>query len=110
MLRLRSGYLLAVCSLVSPIAVHAAQIGSAEEGHQLARQICVECHLLGDEDGFSNNQNAPTFKQIADTPGMTGAALLASLQSWHKNMPNLIINGEDADSLVAYILSLKTPD
>ena len=88
----------------------AAQVGSVSEGLQLAREVCAECHLLGSEDGASNNANAPTFKDIADTPGMTGAALRASLQSWHKNMPNLIIKGEEADSLVAYILSLKTPN
>jgi mono/diheme cytochrome c family protein len=88
----------------------AAQVGSVQQGHQLAREFCAECHLLGEEAGQSTNANAPTFKEIADTPGMTGAALRASWQSWHKNMPNLIIKGEDADSLVAYILSLRKPD
>jgi mono/diheme cytochrome c family protein len=88
----------------------AAQVGSVSEGLQLARAICADCHLLGPEEGNSNNASAPTFKDIANTPGMTGAALRASLQSWHKDMPNLIIKGEEADSLVAYILSLKTTD
>jgi mono/diheme cytochrome c family protein len=88
----------------------AAQVGSIEEGHQLARQLCAECHLLGEEAGLSTNANAPTFRDIANTPGMTGVALRASWQSWHKNMPNLIIKGEEADSLVAYILSLRNSE
>jgi hypothetical protein len=41
---------------------------------------------------------------------MTGAALRASLQNWHKEMPNLILAGEEADSLIAYILSLSLSD
>jgi mono/diheme cytochrome c family protein len=88
----------------------AAQVGSISEGREIARQMCADCHLLGDEAGLSTHANAPTFKDIANTPGMTGAALRASWQNWHKNMPNLIIAGEEADSLVAYILSLRKTD
>jgi mono/diheme cytochrome c family protein len=95
----------AVAVLVT--SAQAAQVGSAEQGHQLAREKCAECHLLGLETGKSTNAAAPTFKEIAETPGMTGAALRASLQSWHKDMPNLILAGEEADSLIAYILSLS---
>ena len=99
---------IAVYMVIATItSTKAAQVGSVEEGHKLAREICSECHLLGEEAGLSTNANAPTFKDIANTPGMTEAALRASLQSWHKNMPNFIIRGEEADSLVAYVLSLK---
>lgn len=106
----RFGCALIACHAVLIGSAGAVEIGSASEGLLLARAICAECHLLGTEEGSSNNANAPTFKDIANTPGMTGAALRASLQNWHKNMPNLIIKGEEADSLVAYILSLKTAE
>jgi len=88
----------------------AAQVGSVEGGHRLAREMCAECHLLGAEAGPSNNANAPTFKEVANTSGMTGAALRSSFQSWHNNMPNLIITVEQEDNLVAYILSLRKSD
>src|SRR6187455_1545015 len=78
----------------------AAQVGSVEEGYRLAREMCSECHLLGKEEGLSNNANAPTFKEVANTSGMTGAALRSSFQSWHNNMPNLIITVEQEDNLV----------
>jgi len=104
---LLSCFLAAAASLLTT-HVYAAQVGSVERGYLLARQMCAECHLLGEEAGSSNNENAPTFKEIADTPGMTGAALRAAWHTSHNNMPNLIIAGEDADSLAAYILSLKS--
>jgi mono/diheme cytochrome c family protein len=108
----RSVYLLMSSGLViaTIVGVNAAQVGSVSEGREIARQMCAECHLLGEEAGLSTNANAPTFKDIANTPGMSGAALRASWQGWHKNMPNLIIKDEEADSLVAYILSLKKMD
>jgi hypothetical protein len=38
---------------------------------------------------------------------MTAAALRAALNSSHRTMPNLVLEGDDADSIIAYILSLK---
>jgi mono/diheme cytochrome c family protein len=85
----------------------AAQIGGAEQGLAIARTRCAECHLLGKETGRSENENAPTFAKIAETPGMTAAALRAALNSSHRTMPNLVLEGDDVDSIIAYILSLK---
>ena len=47
-----------------------------------------------------------TFKTIANTPGMTGTALAVWLRTPHKSMPNLIIEAEDRNNVIAYILSL----
>lgn len=106
-LRGRSVVFAAYMIITTITSTRAAQVGSVEEGHKFAREICSECHLLGEEPGLSINANAPTFEDIANTPGMTETALRTSLQTWHKNMPNLIIRDEEADSLVAYVLSLK---
>jgi hypothetical protein len=38
---------------------------------------------------------------------MTATALRVALSSSHETMPNLILKDEEADSLIAYILSLK---
>ena len=85
----------------------AAEEGSVQRGLEIARAQCAECHLLGREKGLSSNLNAPTFAAIANTPGMTAAALRVALNTPHESMPNLVIKGETATSLVAYILSLK---
>jgi hypothetical protein len=86
---------------------HAAQLGSVQEGLSIARERCSSCHLIVKESGLSINEKAPTFARIANIPGMTPTALRAALNSSHETMPNLVIKGEEADSLIAYILSLK---
>jgi hypothetical protein len=50
---------------------------------------------------------APTFRAIANTPGMTALALTVFLRTPHRSMPNLVIADSDRDNVVAYILSLR---
>jgi mono/diheme cytochrome c family protein len=91
-------------------SAQAQQVGSAEEGLQLAREACAECHLVEKTAGYSTNADAPTFEAIAKTPGMTSTALTVALQTSHRTMPNLVIKGDDAMNIIAYILSLKESD
>ena len=100
--------LFAVIALVlSAAPAAAAQVGTAERGLKVARVQCAACHLIGKEKGRSTNEMAPTFAKIANTPGMTAAALRIALNSSHRSMPNLIVKDGDADSIIAYILSLR---
>jgi mono/diheme cytochrome c family protein len=62
-------------------SANAQQIGSVREGHRLAREVCAECHAIDNAGGGSTNPDAPTFKVIANTPGMTGTALTVALQT-----------------------------
>jgi hypothetical protein len=65
-------------------SANAQQIGSVQEGRQLAREVCAECHAIDNAADGSTNPNAPTFKVIANTPGMTSAALTVALQTTHR--------------------------
>ena len=85
----------------------AQQFGDAEGGRQLARENCAECHAIDNGTGASANPNAPTFKDLAKTPGMTSAALTVALQTAHRNMPNFVIKANERQDIIAYILSLK---
>jgi len=87
-----------------------AQIGSVQEGRGLAREVCAECHAIDNAANGSANPNAPTFKVIANTPGMTSAALTVALQTTHMTMPNFVIKGDALQNVIAYILSLKERD
>jgi len=89
---------------------HAQDIGSAQQGLRLARDTCAQCHLVDKVAGRSTDVNAPTFEAIANTPGLTSAALAAALQTSHRTMPNVVIKGADINDIVAYILSLKESD
>jgi mono/diheme cytochrome c family protein len=91
-------------------SAQAAQVGSAQQGLAFAREACAQCHLVDKVTGRSTDANAPTFEAIAKTPGLTSAALAATLQTSHRTMPNVVIKGEDADNVIAYILSLKEAD
>ncbi len=88
----------------------AAQVGSAQQGLRVAREACSECHLVDNVTGRSTNLDAPTFETIAKTPGLTRAALAASLETSHRTLPNVVIKGDDYDNIIAYILSLKESD
>ena len=88
-------------------SANAQQIGSVQEGRQLAREVCAECHAIDNAADGSTNPHAPTFKVIANTPGMTSAALTVALQTTHVTMPNFVIKGDALQNIIAYILSLK---
>jgi mono/diheme cytochrome c family protein len=96
---------LALC--LAPAVAGAQETGSAQQGHALARAVCAECHAVEDDDGFSPAFPAPTFRKIADTPGMTATALSVALRSEHREMPAFILNSDELADVTAYILSLK---
>jgi mono/diheme cytochrome c family protein len=100
-------FLFVTAIIASAVTGRAAQIGSAEQGLAIARERCAECHLTVKENGQSTNEKAPTFARIANTPGMTTTALGAALNTSHRTMPNLVVKDDDADSIIAYILSLR---
>jgi mono/diheme cytochrome c family protein len=84
----------------------AQQIGDAREGRRLAHAECAQCHGV-DKAAISRNLAAPTFEDVANTPGMTSIALTVALRTWHPSMPNFVIKGADAQNIITYIMSLK---
>lgn len=97
---------LAVAAL-SASSARADEIGNPKAGLAYAQANCAGCHAILFNETQSPNTDSPAFKAIADTAGMTRTALSVFLQTPHATMPNLIVEGEDADNLIAYILSLK---
>ncbi len=87
--------------------VAAQTLGDATKGRDYAKSTCAECHNVAPGGKTSKVVRATPFQVVADTPGMTGTALTVFFRTPHKAMPNLIIAGEDADNVIAYILSLR---
>lgn len=85
------------------------EIGDRVLGLAYARRACASCHNVLGTDARSPNAKAPSFKAIAQTPGMTVTALTVWSRTTHATMPNLVIAPDDMDNLIAYILSLKSP-
>ena len=102
------GALLVVAAFaITTAPARAAEPDIVAKGLTLAREQCAVCHLLGKEKGLSSLPTAPPFADIANSRGITAAALRVILNTPHESMPNLVVRGEVADSIIAYILSLK---
>jgi mono/diheme cytochrome c family protein len=86
---------------------HTQPLGDPQKGSALAQRFCAECHAVGKRNASSPNSDAPSFSAVASTPGMTAMALNAFFQTPHKAMPNLILEPNQKNDIIAYIMSLK---
>lgn len=93
-------------SLVSN-GVAAQEPGDPKIGLEYARANCAQCHEVESHKNIVPQLEAPSFPELASTPGMTGRALVVALQTSHTAMPNFSIKSEDRDNVVAYIMSLR---
>ena len=85
----------------------AQEAGDPAKGLQYALQACAQCHAVRKGDTRSTNALAPSFERIANTAGVTGISLAATLHSSHANMPNFVLDVAERDNVIAYILSLQ---
>jgi mono/diheme cytochrome c family protein len=102
--------ILAVASLSAAACLYPASAqegGSPDSGFNYAKQACAHCHAIRKGDNHSPNPRAPSFETIANSSGVTGISLAATLHSIHENMPNLVLRANERDNVIAYILSLK---
>ncbi|MDX2275056.1 MAG: cytochrome c [Hyphomonadaceae bacterium] len=105
---------LAACTSAPP-APRARQSATTEVGNpalglSYAQANCAVCHAVIAGLSESPNPMAPTFEEIARTPGMTRIALTVWLQTPHPNMPNLIVDPNHVDDLSAYLTGLDSDD
>ena len=92
-----------------PGAAGAVELGNPASGHDYANKVCAGCHAVEKGENISPTVDVPSFQAVADTQGMSARALVVWLQSPHPNMPDLIIRPDDMDNVIAYILSLRSP-
>lgn len=100
-----SALFVAVLAAAGP--AHAQDADAYMRGKAIAEQICSECHAIRKGQVRSPNGLAPTFEEIATTPGMTAIALTAALRTPHRFMPNLILSDDQLTGVIAYIMSLQ---
>ncbi len=82
--------------------------GNIGQGHMMAEQVCARCHAVEPGQTHSPNGAAPAFPDIAASPGLTATAIRVWLQTPHPTMPNIVLNNQEKDNIVAYLLSLKS--
>ena len=91
----------------APLCAHAQEVGDPRAGLASAREVCASCHAVQAGETRSPNAQAPSFEAIARTSGMTGTALTVALRTSHETMPNLMLEREELENVIAYILSLS---
>ena len=81
--------------------------GDSASGLYLARQWCVECHVV--EAGQASASDAgPPFAEVAKNPAKTERGLRAWLSDPHPPMPQLNLSKTEIENLLAYIQSLAS--
>jgi mono/diheme cytochrome c family protein len=78
----------------------------ADNGAQLARQWCSNCHVIGKSSAGPVPQGPPSFQTIAHS-GMTADQLRAFLSHPHGAMPDLSLTRAEIADLIAYIDSFR---
>lgn len=79
---------------------------AAPVGENLAARWCSQCHAVKPNQ-VSTNPEAPPFGDVAARSSSTDYTLRVFLNIQHVNMPNFILQPDDADALVHYIMSMK---
>jgi len=98
---------LLAAAVLSLLPLPALAAGFADEGEEIARQWCSECHVVA-EDQTSANAAAPSFAAIAEKYGKDGmGALAAFLADPHPLMPDMSLTRQEIRDLVAYIESFQ---
>jgi mono/diheme cytochrome c family protein len=93
--------------LLALAAATTTQAQDPSEGAKWATNVCGECHAIARSQPRSPNGRAPTFVELANTLGMTNAALSVALTTPHAGMPMFVLTSEQRQDIIAYILSLK---
>ena len=82
-------------------------LGDPTAGRRLAENVCSACHVIGPGEASTTDVEAPTFPDLANTPRVTALSLRVFLQSPHERMPDLHLDRDETDNVIAYILSLE---
>lgn len=100
---------LVVLCCIAMASASAATLGDPKAGRAYAKEQCASCHSIVPDGNTSPVDEATPFQAIADTGGINRTALIVFFRTPHRTMPNLIVRGDDADNIIAYILSLRKP-
>jgi mono/diheme cytochrome c family protein len=102
-LHAQTAALLAAALMCASPTASAQSVGDREAGWNLARQWCVDCHVV-DYAGHGADTAAIARERRADPRW-----LRAWLTTPHPPMPNRNLSGGEIDDVIAYLESLARP-
>ena len=93
--------------LVAAPTAQAVELGDPARGLAYARVNCAECHAVEPTETVGPFEEVPTFREIANTPGISELALFSFFQTPHPTMPDIVVPSADIRDLIAYFGTLK---
>ncbi len=90
----------------SALAQEQAWPGDPVAGRGLAEELCSACHAIPGQGPVLEAPSAPPFQALAADPAVTGLTLHAYLRTLHPP-PSFVLDEEQLNDVVAYILSLR---
>lgn len=82
-------------------------LGDPAAGRRLAEDVCSACHVIAPGHASTTEFEAPDFSDLAKDPRVTALSLRVFLQTPHQRMPDLHLDRDETDNVIAYILSLE---
>lgn len=79
----------------------------AQKGGELARTLCVRCHLNDDQGEKQGPMGIPGFVAVANRPNQTFDDIVAWLKSVPTMMPDHHLTQDEIYDLAAYIMTLR---
>ncbi len=106
----RPGLVICALLVMATTAAMAEDLpGDPVAGRHLAESWCIACHEVAPSLRGSGALGAPAFQEVADDRAVTALALKAFLQTPHFEMPDFMLDPEETDAVISYILSLREP-
>ena len=96
-----------LAALLGATAAVADDTSATAAGQALAKQWCGECHIVTADQSHAQSASAPSFFAVADDPSVTEGGLRAFLATPHPPMPDIVLDRQQTDEIIAYILSLR---
>ncbi len=84
-----------------------ARAGDVAQGRALAERLCATCHMNEGQGEKRGSMGVPSFKAIANRRSEDHARIVEWLRSRPAVMPDHNVTWDEADSLAAFILSLR---
>ncbi len=108
--------MLSIAVIAAPSACSIFQ-SDASKGRAIADRWCAECHRVATDQPSGSRAGhilpppveAPSFMSIAARPEVDPDELRHFMAELHLPMPTYRLSADEQDSVIRYILSLRTP-
>ena len=90
-----------------PAFPHPCHADRVEQGRLLAERLCATCHMNKGQGEKTGPMGVPSFQAVANRRAQTHARIVEWLRSGPTAMPDHRLTWDEADSLAAFILSLR---